>query len=113
MNNQNTPAPAGKNIRVLLVSALFMSLVAGAFVMPAMANPMYDVCMAQCNLPNPPFLFPNPPNDPGRWLCEENCLQYLFTPYMPLPCCTYGPFAEPYCLGFDKCIMNPVVETTS
>jgi hypothetical protein len=111
MTETNLPAGSGKNIRTLLVSALFMSIVAGAFVMPAMAI-SEERCMDRCWGPHSPD-----PGNPLYWSCHMDCVQHsspdLVGPEPLPPCCTYGPLGEPYCLGLGKCTMDPVVGTTS
>ena len=100
MSETNIPASSGKNIRTLLVSVLFMSLVAGAFVMPAMAY-TYEVCMERCYGPYLPDI-----SNPVYWSCHMDCQQHS-SGYEPHPsCCTYGPQGEPHCLGLGKCTMD-------
>jgi hypothetical protein len=118
MRETNNPAGSGKKIRALLVSALFLSIVAGAFVIPAMANPMYELCMSECFAKHPQG--PPDPSGSEMWKCQVECAPFYFTnidpPVIPgslPPCCTYGPLGEPYCQGLGKCLMNPVVGTTS
>jgi hypothetical protein len=107
MNNQNTQAGSERNIRTLLVSALFMSILAGAFVMPAMATPTYKVCMAQCYGPHSPD-----PGNPVYWSCHMDCLQHSSPDQVGLdprpPCCYYpDDGSRPYCTGEGACTMNP------
>jgi hypothetical protein len=107
MNEQNTPALAGKNIRTLLVSVLFISIVAGAFVMPAMANPTYGVCMARCYGQHSPDI-----SNPVYWSCHMDCLQHSSPDQVgldPRPLCCYHPDdgSSPYCIEEGACTMNP------
>jgi hypothetical protein len=44
MNQTNTPAPAGKAIRVLITASILSVIVAGAGIMPVTASPGTDSC---------------------------------------------------------------------
>jgi hypothetical protein len=76
MNYQNTPALAGKKVRALLVTALLMSIVAGALFVPAMAgNSENQIC----------------PYNPGGSITD--CPGPIIDPFpFPLPPCPFPPF---------------------
>ena len=107
MSKTNLPTPAGKNLRVLLVSALFMSIVAGAFVMPAMAFDPWRNCMDSCDIYYPPGLDPLH-NDFCKMNCQIHYPYHRMTDPLP-PCGDYpddGP--GPSWRGAGACTMNPI-----
>lgn len=83
MNNQISPAPAGKKVRALMVTALLLSMVAGALFVPVMAESDSDsICGygPDGNGPNCIGLIVDPIIPPW-W--------YWLKPLFPLPLPTY------------------------
>jgi hypothetical protein len=83
MNTYNVPATAGKKVRALLLSALLLSMVAGALFVPVMADSDSDsICGIgpEGNGPNCRGLIADPVLPPW-W--------YWLKPLFPFPLPTY------------------------
>lgn len=99
MNNHIAPAPAGKKVRALLLSALLVSIMAGALFVPAMA--VYDPNW--CNSCTPP-------DENGMQVCTmQYCGDDPLFPWDLHLCCVHGPHGESFCYGVGLCRMDPGV----
>ena len=100
MTNTTSPTGAGKNSRALVFCALLISIVAATLFVPAMAQGDANNCNV-CS----------PPDENGVRVCTmQYCGPVISQKPLP-PCCVYGPFGQPYCLGYGMCIENPFLDT--